>query len=97
MSITLYKGEKSQGNGVTYTTSQANLQQDGIFTTADVNAGNWIFYQGKNYHGSQVKKQRHVESDVSISHVNGSVFLVEEGLVLFKDTDFRGDRKVLRI
>ena len=97
MSITLYKGEKSQGNGVTYTTSQANLQQDGIFTTADVNAGNWIFYQGKNYHGPSVKKQRRVESDVSISQVNGSVFLVEEGLILFKDTDFRGDRKVLRI
>ena len=97
MSITLYKGAKSQGNGVTYTTSQANLLQDGNFTTADVNAGNWIFYHGKNYHGPSVKKQRHVESDVSISNVNGSVFLVEEGLILFKDTDFRGDRKVLRI
>ena len=97
MSITLYKGDKSQGNGVTYTTSQANLQKDGIFTTADVNAGNWIFYQGKNYHGPSVKKQRRVESDVSISNVNGSVFLVEGGLILFKDTDFRGDRKVLRI
>ena len=68
-----------------------------IFTIADVKAGNWIFYEGQDYHGPSVKKQRVVESHVSISDVNGSVFLVEEGLILFKDTDFRGERKVLRI
>ena len=99
MSITLYEDEKSftEGKGVTFTQSQANLQEDGIFTIADVKAGNWIFYEGQDYHGPSVKKQRVVESHVSISDVNGSVFLVEEGLILFKDTDFRGDRKVLRI
>ena len=99
MAITLYKDEESflQGKGVTFTQSRANLQEDGIFTIADVKAGNWIFYEGQDYHGPSVKKQRVVESHVSISDVNGSVFLVEEGLILFKDTDYRAERKVQRI
>ena len=99
MSITLYEDEKSftEGKGVTFTQSQANLQEDGIFTIADVKAGNWIFYEGQDYHGPSVKKQTVVESHVSISDVNGSVFLVEEGLILFRDTDYRAERKVLRI
>ena len=99
MSITLYKDEESflQGKGVTFTQSRANLQEDGIFTIADVKAGNWIFYEGQDYHGPSVKTVRDVEKHVTISDVNGSVFLVEEGLILFKDTDFRAERKVLRI
>ena len=99
MAITLYKDEESflQGKGVTFRQSRANLQEDGIFTIADVKAGNWIFYERQDYHGPSVKKQGVVESHVSISDVNGSVFLVEEGLILFKDTDYRAERKVLRI
>ena len=99
MSITLYEDEKSfkEGKGVTFTQSRANLLKDGKFTIADVKAGSWIFYGSKDYHG-QVKPVTVVQNQVNISDVNGSVFLVEKPkLILFKDFDYRGERKVLRI
>ena len=100
MSITLYEDEKSftEGKGVTFTKSRANLLKDGKFTIADVKAGNWIFYERQEYHGPLVKTVRNVEKHVTISGFNGSVFLVENPeLILFKDFGYRGERKVLRI
>ncbi|KAM7449981.1 hypothetical protein ABFA07_002346 [Porites harrisoni] len=96
MSITLYEDEKSftEGKGVTFTQSRANLLKDGKFTIADVKAGNWIFYERQDYHGPLVKTVRDVEKHVTISGVNGSVFLVENPeLILFKDFGYRGERK----
>ena len=100
MAITLYKDEESflQGKGVTFTQSRASLLKDGKFTIADVKAGNWIFYEGQDYHGPLVKTVRSVEKHVTINGVIGSVFLVEKpSLILFKDFGYRGERKVLRI
>ena len=100
MSITLYEDEKSftEGKGVTFTQSRASLLKDGKFTIADVKAGNWIFYEGQDYHGPLVKTVRNVEKHVTINGVIGSVFLVENpSLILFKDFGYRGERKVLRI
>ena len=99
MSITLYK--KDDTTPYTFTQSKPILQdKDGKkFITADVTAGNWIFYAKEHYHAqsNDVRRVMGGEKHVNIQSVNGSMFLVDEGLILFKDFGFRGERKVLRI
>ena len=98
MSITLYK--RNDTKPYTFTQSEPNLLQDKEkFIRADVTAGNWIFYAKEDYHAdvNDVRRVMGGEKHVNIHRVNGSMFLVDEGLILFKEFGFRGERKVLRI
>ena len=104
MSITLYK--KGESTGSTFTQSEPNLLvgAGGEFTIADVTAGTWIFYTFPNYNKEKTsdkpqsyKKVEGGEQEVDIKRVNGSMFLVDEGIILFEHFKYGGDRKVLRI
>lgn len=101
MSITLYK--KGETTPHTFTQSVRDLKDTtkggGEFTRAEVTAGDWIFYAKKDYRGDvkDVKKVKGDEKHVTITSVNGSMFLVDAGLILFEEFRFRGERKVLRI
>ena len=102
MSITLYD---EQSNPSKFAGSKPNLKELGNYKTADVTAGTWIFYTDINYNkegNKEDKKQtfKIVEGcldPVQIDAVNGSMFLVDGGLILFEHFGFGGDRKVLRI
>ena len=104
MSITLYD---EQSNPSKFAGSKPNLKELGNFKTADVTAGIWIFYtdinynkegnkEGKNQTFKRVEKSCGLDP-VQIDSVNGSMFLVDGGLILFEHFGFGGDRKVLRI
>ena len=104
MSITLYK--KGESTGSTFTQSEPNLVGAGReFTIANVTAGTWILYTDINYNKEGNKEGKNqtfkiVHGDqkgVKIDSVNGSMFLVDEGLILFEHFGYGGDRKVLRI
>ena len=103
MSITLYRDKES--TGCTFTQSEPNLpSEDGEkFKIANVTAGTWIFYTDKNYNKTRegetqsYKKVEGGEKHVDITDVNGSMFLVDEGLILFEHFGYGGERKVRRI
>ena len=103
MSITLYD---EQSNPSKFAGSKPNLKELGNYKTADVTAGIWIFYTDINYNkeGNKEGKNQTFKfvqgfrlDPVQIDSVNGSMFLVDEGLILFEHFGFGGDRKVLRI
>ena len=100
MSITLYD-EKS--NPKMFAESEQNLLERGNFKKADVTAGTWIFYTYSNYNDRKGGKEdtfmivHQGERGVNITSVNGSMFLVDEGIVLFEHFLYGGERKVLRI
>ena len=102
MSITLYD---EQSNPSKFAGSKPNLKELGNYKTADVTAGTWIFYTDINYNkeGNREGKNQTFKivkggnRAVKIDSVNGSMFLVDEGLILFEHFGYGGDRKVLRI
>ena len=103
MSITLYD---EQSNPSKFAGSKPNLKELGNYKTADVTAGTWIFYTDINYNKEGNKEGKNqtfkiVEGcrdfPVPIDCVNGSMFLVDEGLILFEHFGYGGNRKVLRI
>ena len=102
MSITLYD---EHSNPSKFAGSKPNLKELGNYKTADVKAGTWIFYTDINYNKERNKEGKNqtfkfVEGcldPVPIDSVNGSMFLVDEGLILFEHFGYGGDRKVLRI
>ena len=95
MSITLYD---EQSNTYQFAESEPNLLKSRNFRKADVTAGTWIFYTEPNYNdkkgGFKIVKQG--ANGVDITSVNGSMFLVDGGLVLFEHFGYGGERKVLR-
>ena len=97
MSITLYD---EQSNTYQFAESEPNLLKSRNFRKADVTAGTWIFYTEPNYKRGRTegcfKIVKHGEHGVDITSVNGSMFLVDGGLVLFEHFGYGGERKVLR-
>ena len=100
MSITLYD---EQSNTYQFAESEPNLLKSRNFRKADVTAGTWIFYTEPNYNDKKGRKEdcfkivKHGVNGVDITSVNGSMFLVDGGLVLFEHFGYGGERKVLRI
>ena len=103
MSITLYD---QQSKPSTFAGSKPNLKDLGNdYKTADVTAGTWIFYTDINYNKEGNKEGKNQtfkivkggNRAVKIDSVNGSMFLVDEGLILFEHFGYGGDRKVLQI
>ena len=103
MSITLYD---EQSNPSKFAGSKPNLKELGNYKTADVTAGTWIFYTDINYNKEGNKEGKNQtfqfvegcrDDLVPVDSVNGSMFLVDEGLILFEHFGYGGNRKVLRI
>ena len=95
MSITLYD---EQSKAYQFAESQPDLQKK--YTEAEVTAGTWIFYTEPDYKKgkgcSKIVKPSEDECRVDITSANGSMFLVDAGLILFEGFGYGGERKVLR-
>ena len=100
MSITLYD---EQSNTYEFAESEPNLLKSRNFKKADVTAGTWVLYTYPNYNDKEggtedtFKIVKDGVKDVDITSVNGSMFLIDGGIVLFEHFLYGGDRKVLRI
>ena len=100
MSITLYD---EQSNTYEFAESEPNLLKSRNFIKADVTAGTWVLYTNPNYNDKEggtedtLKIVKHGVKDVDITSVNGSMFLIDGGIVLFEHFLYGGERKVLRI
>ena len=68
-----------------------------------ITAGTWVLYTNPNYNDKEggtedtFKIVKHGVKDVDITSVNGSMFLIDGGIVLFEHFLYGGERKVLRI
>ncbi|CAH3028165.1 unnamed protein product [Porites evermanni] len=96
MSITLYD---EQSNTYEFAESEPNLLKSRNFKKADVTAGTWVLYTYPNYNDKEggtedtFKIVKDGVKDVDITSVNGSMFLIDGGIVLFEHFLYGGDRK----
>ncbi|XP_066024762.1 uncharacterized protein [Pocillopora verrucosa] len=100
MSIKLYDASSLSQE---FSNSETNLKKDGVsFVKADVSSGTWIFYTHANNNdkeagaGPSNHKVVGPGTDINISGVNGSMFLVPdqvEGILLFEHFFYGGTNK----